>query len=353
MLANLPDETTRLLIDICVGTTSSNDSDTPAVSTSKGTNGPSYLSYLSLNRGSSIRNAAGDATPTAPATPTPATASSPSTPVKQGHERRKSTAPSHIQDPSQAESLTPSLTVKLKPEKKPSPRLYFSHFVDRMDKFLIFLEDVALRRWSQTVEDPAPVIDLSNVAPPLDEEAEKRDQVAVWNTLLELYLLLSDQDATQVHLRDKALRLLKSETIPYDATHALILCSTRNFSPGLVLLWEKMGMYEDILRFWMDKQKEGTDPDASTQVLLHLNMYGPEHPKLYALVLRFLTSSPELLSRHSKDLVQILDHIDANNIMPPLGVIQVLSRNKVATVGLVKQWLMNRIKESREEIDTV
>ena len=103
----------------------------------------------------------------------------------------------------------------------------------------------------------------------------------------------------------------------------------------------------------MDKEKEGKAPDASIQVLHHLNVYGPKHPNLYALVLRFLTSSPELLSRHSKDLVQILEHIDTTGIMPPLSVIQVLSRNNVASVGLVKQWLMNRIKESRDEIDTV
>ena len=35
------------------------------------------------------------------------------------------------------------------------------------------------------------------------------------------------------------------------------------------------------------------------------------------------------------------------------AVIQVLSRNGIASVGLVKQWLMTRIKEFREEIHTV
>lgn len=49
----------------------------------------------------------------------------------------------------------------------------------------------------------------------------------------------------------------------------------------------------------------------------------------------------------------MLEHIEREKIMPPLGVIQVLSRNGVASVGLVKQWLMTRIKESREEIHTV
>jgi hypothetical protein len=53
------------------------------------------------------------------------------------------------------------------------------------------------------------------------------------------------------------------------------------------------------------------------------------------------------------DIEKVLEHIEKEKIMPPLAVIQVLSRNGVASVGLVKQWLMTRIKEFREEIHTV
>ncbi|KAJ7832439.1 hypothetical protein B0H14DRAFT_3871957 [Mycena olivaceomarginata] len=57
-------------------------------------------------------------------------------------------------------------------------------------------------------------------------------------------------------LRRKALRVPKGKTLPYDPTHALILCSTRGYTRGLVLLWEHMGMYEDVLRFWMDSAEQ-------------------------------------------------------------------------------------------------
>ncbi|KAG6858557.1 hypothetical protein C0993_005476, partial [Termitomyces sp. T159_Od127] len=106
------------------------------------------------------------------------------------------------------------------------------------------------------------------------------------------------------------------------------------YTEGLVLLWEKMGMYEDVLRYWMDKDKEGVVAGASTQVLNHLNRYGPEHPHLYPLVLRFLTSTPQLLERHREDVKRVLGYIDEKEILPPLGVVQVLSRNGVASVGL-------------------
>jgi hypothetical protein len=49
----------------------------------------------------------------------------------------------------------------------------------------------------------------------------------------------------------------------------------------------------------------------------------------------------------------VLDHIDKEGIATPLGIIQVLARNDVASVGLVKEWLMTRIQTARQEIHTV
>ena len=224
----------------------------------------------------------------------------------------------------------------------------------------MFLEAVALKLWAQSMDDDASVKpeDADQLPLPYDEESDKRDQIAIWNTLLELYLTLSKSDTDPLRL--KALRLLESKSIPYDTMHALILCSTRDFTPGLVLLWESLGMYEDVLRFWMDREREERDAgsesgasEASTKVLHYLDVYGPQHTHLYPLVLRFLTSSPELLRRHAKELGEILEVIEREGIMPPLAVVQVLSRNGVTSVGLVKEWLLKRISEAKEEVQTV
>lgn len=222
----------------------------------------------------------------------------------------------------------------------------------------MFLESVALRRWGQTVDEQAvPTSALPANEDALDQETDKLDQIAVWNTLLELYLTLPGREqgksTPEGALRGKALRLLENDAIPYDTNHALILCSSHGYTEGLVLLWEKMGMYEDVLRFWMDKDKEGTYPDASAQVVSHLKQYGSNHPHLYPLVLRFLTSTSELLARHQEDVKEVVQHIDEEGILPPLGVIQILSRNAVASVGLIKEWLVRRIKESRAIIQSV
>jgi hypothetical protein len=77
-----------------------------------------------------------------------------------------------------------------------------------LEEFVVFLETVALRRWNQSVDDQKPgsiglystrnaggiadnAEELDKVDSNQDEDAlDKADQIAVWNTLLELYLTL-------------------------------------------------------------------------------------------------------------------------------------------------------------------
>ena len=113
-------------------------------------------------------------------------------------------------------------------------------------------------------------------------------------------------------------------------------------------------MHEDVLRFWMDRDRAG-DAGAGAEVMRCLESYahGPQARYLYPLVLRFLTESPDVLARHRKDLEKVLQVIEEEGIMPPLAVVQVLSRNGVTSVGVVQSWLLARIHEAREEIQTV
>ncbi|KAK1224476.1 Vacuolar protein sorting-associated protein 11 [Marasmius sp. AFHP31] len=389
LLSNLPEETTQLLIDLCAssGTTleviDANSEDTPATAVGKSVlgaaaaGGASYLSYLSLNRGQtsdtatipapSIKTVKGDTSSTRDETST----------VKNGEVGSITDTPLSSSPPPSAITAAAAPAVlaasglagtavgtsrppRVQPAKRLSPRLYFAHFVDHMVQFVIFLETVASRRWGQSVDGEKEATEALAPSPVEgdqdDEDEDKKDQIAVWNTLLELYLTLPGISATptspsqsESELREKAIRVLKSKALPYDPTHALMLCSTHGSTKGLVLLWERLGMYEDVLRFWMDRDKEG-EPEASGEVVRYLRIYGLNHPHLYPLALRFLTSSSELLTKHKDDVTEVVGHIDREGILPPLGVIQVLSRNGVASVGLVKEWLIQRIKKEREEI---
>jgi len=239
--------------------------------------------------------------------------------------------------------------------------LYFANFIGHREHLLVFLEAVALRRWGQSVDGPKEPKDgtagqSGDGSTSTEDPAEAADQQAVWNTLLELYLTFVSAAGDGVRadaLREKALQLLSAaDRLPYDPMHALILCATRSFTPGLVLLWERLGMHEDVLRFWMEQDRRGI-AGAGTEVMRCLAKYGEEAPQLYKLALRFFTSAPELVSRHSLDLAEVLRVVEERKILPPLGVVQVLSRNEVASVGLVKEWLLARIRTAREEVHTV
>ncbi|KAH8825000.1 hypothetical protein DL96DRAFT_1817608 [Flagelloscypha sp. PMI_526] len=369
MLAHLPGETTQLLIDLCTTTTGTlppQPKDLPKQPPPAAPNGaPSYLSYLAIKNPiaitPAISSAAAVATPpdSRPDTPSPPPAPSSTSDVTQ--DQTDSSIPNQQsgldQDAKTLRVGTPTTArpFALPPAKQISPRVYFAHFVDHMQQFVIFLEAVAWRRWGQSVDETL----LSKGPPPsavpaLDEEAEKKEQVAVWNTLLDLYLTLSEDDQADSTLRAKALRILRSAEIPYDSTHALILCSTRNHTEGLVLLWGKLGMYEDIIRFYIARDVEDQDPTGAPKAVEFLKLYGPKEGQkhLYPLVLRHLTSSAELLSRMQEEVKEILDYVDREKIIPPLGIIQVLSRNNVASVGLVKEWLIEKIKTSRADITT-
>jgi hypothetical protein len=252
----------------------------------------------------------------------------------------------------------------------PSPQQYFAHFLDQPIMFIHFLESVALELWDQQVSSAPQVNDaplpVREEAPPsYDEDSTKADQRAVWNTLLELYLT-STQSSDQNTAREasnKAIGLLANTELPYDPMHALILCSSVDFKEGLVRLWESMGMYEDVLRFYMDKDRETSrngitggqseTKSPSGEVLRYLGLYGSSNPHLYPLVLRYLSSSPDILSRHPDQLSSILQVIDEERIMPPLAVIQLLSRNGVTSVGSVKEWLRQKTADTRDDISAV
>ncbi|KAI6047551.1 hypothetical protein EDC04DRAFT_2618926 [Pisolithus marmoratus] len=350
LLDHLPGETTQLLIDLCTIAGPLPESSAPEHLPTTQAKAPGYLSYLALSRAPAVPPALSTGVETLVAKPLGLTKESGESGAEEtnGHLRVASASPGpgHVNDASQA-------------LRRPSPTLFFAHFVDHTTHFVRFLETVARRRWGQSLEGSVAVEFPGSE----DDESEKRDQAAVWNTLLELYLTENQTEGD----KEKALRLLRSSHLPYDATHALILCSSYSYAPGLVLLWEKLGMYEDILRFWMDQYNSGVRAVAesggaghtggipsspSAQVIVALRQYGPGNPHLYPLVLRFLTSTPELVSAHQADLQEILEEVEREHIMTPLSVVQVLSRNNVASVGLAKGWLMRRIAEGQEEIAT-
>ncbi|KAF9112292.1 hypothetical protein BGX27_003651 [Mortierella sp. AM989] len=282
----------------------------------------------------------------------------------------------------------------------PSPRTFMSLFVDLPSYLIIFLEKVSANRWpspstvqssqSTTVSskaslkpsagatgrpgstgakktggatefnDRASTSGVSRAGEMTEQDMEERK--AVWNTLLELYLAdppmtPSNQSSKSSTMqvaemnrkmkernikKEKCLKLLNDTEIPYDTNHALVLCHMAGFDEGIVFLYERMKMYTDILRLWIER-------DDTTKVIECLRKYGPLEPSLYPLTLSYFSSSPGRLTSATPELLKVLDYIDQQDLLPPLRVVQALSQTSVATIGMIKNYIGRRIETERKE----
>ena len=277
-------------------------------------------------------------------------------------------------------------TEKMQAYAVPSPRTYFAHFIQHPAHFARFLETVALARWGQVVDmdatapadDPLPqpdapaYIDTAGDAHGEEEvdeveralrelgldagsetgyeDQEVLDQKSIWNTLLELYLTSAAEHAP--NQRQRALKLLQQHTsLPYDPSHAVMLCAVEQFHDGLILLYERMGMYEDVVRLHMDAALSDDSAGESAKVISALQRYGSLRPDLYDLVLRFLVSSPSLLARHTTDLLSILNTIRDKQLMSTLEIVQTLSSTPHTPVGIVREFIVSSITSTLTSTD--
>ena len=330
LIAHAPERTTELLIDLCCGTLARADEAVAAETAGAA----SYLSYLTKAAPtlakSGSQGAAGAAAAPTVTSPDVATATN----------RRSGIVTGAFDVPNSVTAASVPTT------DLPSPRRFFALFIDRPDLLVTFLETVAARRWGQELSATPQLVTAAPLQAP--SPAVERDQQAVWTTLLELYL------GPTTSSEAKALQVLRqSDRLPYDATQALLICTTASFVPGLMLLYERLGMQDDIVRFWMARADGGDDPRAMGEVMAALRRFGPDRPHLYPLVLRFLSGSAARVAAHQDDLLSVLDHVAREKVMPPIAVVQCLARTEATSVGLVREYLKRQIIAEREEIDAV
>ncbi|GAA5840938.1 hypothetical protein JCM11251_007644 [Rhodosporidiobolus azoricus] len=368
LLAKEPEETTKVLVSICCAPEEAEkppavvvDGSGSSVAAVNGSRGRvADLQAGSGSRRGSVANGvpAGYDVPGSSAPQPPAGSSSPAL----------SSSASFTAEPESADSTAADL---------PSPRLFFPHFVDHPRQFVIFLESLAQRRFGKSVDSfpsastDAPLPDLraldneiADRLPGLDfEDTRTTDEVAVWNTLLELYVSPipprdpdHGKDAEeQARLQAKAMKLVRADRgeVPLDATQALLVCTAKGFEDGFIALYEMEGRYEEIVRYYIDASLSSPDSSAaSTRLITALRRYGPSLPTLYPLVLRHLTSTAALLSRHQADVLDLLDEVDEKKAMPPIEVVRILSEGGVAGLGVVREYLKKQLTREKEEIDS-
>ena len=167
-----------------------------------------------------------------------------------------------------------------------------------------------------------------------DASARADFLVIVHDTLLELYL---------AHAPDKALRVLEGDASLYTPSHALIFCAKARYTPGLLCVYERLGMVDAILQHWI----HAGDTD---QVLYTLDKYGATHAQLYVPTLSFFTSTHELFAQHRENVEHIVQHVLQHALLSPLELVQLLSRNDVAPLGLLTPHLVAHMEQEQAEL---
>ena len=189
--------------------------------------------------------------------------------------------------------------------------------------------------------------------PASEENAkEKEKKTMVYNTLLELYLTanlkqpsaMEDEDSDSElnddyeSRKEKALALLRSNKGKYDREHALVLVQTHNFREGILYLYESLELYQDILQYYMDIG----DKD---EVINTCKRFGKQDPNMWVQVLLYFVSLQKKDDDVTLEMQDVLKRIDEENLLPPLVVVEILSRSTETHLDTIKDYVVKRLEK--------
>eukprot|EP00898_Chlorokybus_atmophyticus_P007261 jgi/Chlat1/7536/Chrsp62S00554 len=204
-------------------------------------------------------------------------------------------------------------------------------------------------------------------------EASKGQKVdgALYNTLLELYLSSKQEDpsssasqkpsgqvehaqkslsALDLDRRKKAMQLLKdgwsyNEPPVYDTDHALMLCQMHAFKDGVLYLYERMKLHKEALAVYMQEEDYAGLVDACKR-LADDSRGG--NPVLWVDVLTYFGSKDRDCAVQVKE---VLYHIEKDQLLPPLVVLQTLAKNPQLTLAVVKDYVVRKLHEQNKLIE--
>jgi tetratricopeptide (TPR) repeat protein len=161
----------------------------------------------------------------------------------------------------------------------------------------------------------------------------------------------SEKEKGRLERREKGLRMLKSAWPPetehplYDVDLAIILCEMNSFKDGLLYLYEKMKLYKEVVACYM----QAHDHEGLIACCKRLgdSVKGGD-PSLWADVLKYFG---ELGEDCSKEVKEVLNYIERDNILPPIIVLQALSKNPCLTLSVIKDYIARKLEQESKIIE--
>lgn len=208
----------------------------------------------------------------------------------------------------------------------PRPSLVFSCFISHPREFVVFLE-ACMEAFDKYQGNTA----------------DKKDLLI---TLFEMYLSMSQEEVDQKdEWLAKAKALIYDNPKMIDESSVLLISHVYNFKEGEIFAKQSSDEFEEgLLRM---AQASG-DLKAAFEVV---NKYGEKKPILYKMVFKFIFSSNDIFKQASPSEFRILlEKLSVHKIATTLDIINIVSSNKNATIGLVKDFLIDYISQANKEI---
>lgn len=149
----------------------------------------------------------------------------------------------------------------------------------------------------------------------------------------------------------KGLHLLKSawpsdqEHPLYDVDLVIILCEMNAFKEGLLYLYEKLKLYKEVIACYM----QAHDHEGLIACCKRLGDSGKGgDPSLWADLLKYFG---ELGEECSKEVKEVLTYIERDDILPPIIVLQTLSRNPCLTLSVIKDYIARKLDQESKLIE--
>ncbi|KAG1366564.1 putative Vacuolar protein-sorting-associated protein 11 [Cocos nucifera] len=131
----------------------------------------------------------------------------------------------------------------------------------------------------------------------------------------------------------------------YDADLAVILCEMNRFKDGLLFLYEKMKLYKEVIACYM--QDHDHDGLIACCKKLGDSTHGGD-PSLWCDLLKYFG---ELGEDCSKEVKEVLSYIERDDILPPIVVLQTLSRNPCLALSVVKGYIARKLEQETKLIE--
>ncbi|XP_021887119.1 vacuolar protein-sorting-associated protein 11 homolog [Carica papaya] len=161
----------------------------------------------------------------------------------------------------------------------------------------------------------------------------------------------SYKEKDQLERLQKGLHLLKSawpsdlEHPLYDVDLAIILCEMNAFRDGLLYLYEKLKLYKEVIACYM----QAHDHEGLIACCKRLGDSGKGgDPSLWADLLKYFG---ELGEDCSKEVKEVLTYVEREDILPPIVVLQTLSRNPCLTLSVIKDYIARKLEQESKLIE--